>query len=146
MGKRYEPLNRRDREVGIILLNFFRRRTKLSVLNDGVSENAGAAHDGKSGYLAGYAFNQLAAGPIDVAIQARLVTCLDTSRVWPSLFIVSFLQREGNRRGRAFWIPPLARKALVDDLPEVRSARQRAEQASAIGSKPGAHKQIRRFG
>src|ERR1035441_5766333 len=43
MGKRDQPLYRRNRQVWIILVDFFERRTKLGVLNYGVRKNAGAA-------------------------------------------------------------------------------------------------------
>ena len=56
------------RQIGIIFVNFFQRRTQLGVLNDGVRENARAPHDGAARYLAGYPFHQVAAGPVDIRI------------------------------------------------------------------------------
>ena len=43
LGKRDQPLYRRDRQVWIVLVDFFERRSKLGVLNYGVRKNAGAA-------------------------------------------------------------------------------------------------------
>ena len=57
VGKRNKLLNGGQRQVGIILLDFFKRRTKLGVLHDSIRENAGAAHNGAPRHLAGYSFD-----------------------------------------------------------------------------------------
>ena len=68
-SKQNELLDGHERQVGIIFLDLFQRRTKLGILNDGIRENTGTAHNGTARHLAGYAFNQLATGPIDISIE-----------------------------------------------------------------------------
>ena len=51
VSKRNELLNIGQRQVGAILVDFLKRRTKLGVLNDSISENACAAHDGAARHL-----------------------------------------------------------------------------------------------
>src|ERR1039458_9233664 len=87
MGKRDQPLYRRDRQVWIILVDFFERRTKLGVLNYGVRKNAGAANDRTARYFARHPLDQFAACPIDVAIHACHVSA--------SCFQISGLNGEG---------------------------------------------------
>src|ERR1017187_2914565 len=70
-GKRDEPLNRFERQVGIIFVDFIQRRTKLGVLNDCIRENACAPHNGATRDLAGYPFHQFAPRPVDITIRVR---------------------------------------------------------------------------
>jgi len=69
VSKRNKLFNGGQRQIWIILVDFFQRRTKFSVLNDGVRENTRTTHDRPTRYLARDSFHQLAAGPIDIAFQ-----------------------------------------------------------------------------
>ena len=64
------------RQIGIVLVELFERRSKLGILNDDVGKNAGTTNYGASRHLAGYLFNQITPGSIDIAIHGCHVRTL----------------------------------------------------------------------
>lgn len=67
-GKLDQAPDLRTGKGGETFLNLFNALAKFVVLNDGVRENAGAAHNRPPRHFAGDALNEFAAGPVDIAI------------------------------------------------------------------------------